>query len=362
MRVLVRTNRDLRSLFLAYPEVCLLGTLQQHSRPVYGLIQASRALHYHSQADFDSQRTLALLEQSMATEWSTEHHHIPKDDVNPLKALDGLFAMCEDVNHLVEVYAQSTAAAIEQVVNPWAEYTPISLSTSEFTHIATTFWMLRVFYQLQLLSVHHEPAKAFVRAFINDLQPWQVQQCFSVEYFLGTSACSTYSSTVYILIGDMNGTRSALSMTSCFLQDYYETTSFSIGQGNRFLTTFTMAAACFRAVRYSAAVIPSAPWLRSQPDLGLDVSLEHVEHAASQLRNDGWSIYESLGHHDPARPQQHHQFFLHMGMFFWDPNRLEHWDFINPDDFPDIVCMFRASLDAMKSHRYWGRCVCCQCY
>jgi hypothetical protein len=69
------------------------------------------------------------------------------------------------------VYAQSTAAAIEQLVNPWVEYSPMELSTTEFVRLAHTFWMLRVFYQLQLPFAHHESAQPFVERFISDLQP-----------------------------------------------------------------------------------------------------------------------------------------------------------------------------------------------
>jgi hypothetical protein len=311
---------------------------------------ASWALHRHDHAN----KALSLIGPHKVVELSTLCPYILENDANPMDALEGLFAMCEDVDCLVEVYAHSTAAAIEQYANPWVEYSPIKLSTTEFTRLAHTFWMLRVFYQLQLLFAHHESAQPFVQRFISDLQPWQVKQCLSVELFLASSGFSATSS-VYTLIGNKNGARSGLQRTSRFFQSYIEVANVNMhDETKRRLTTFTLAT-YFVAERDLTPV----PWLRSQPRLVMEVGREGFEYSVSQLRNDGWMIYESVRQHDPVRPQEYYQFFSNMGIFFWDLDRLADWELIDVECFPEIVHEFRNRLRIMAKHRYQDCCGCC---
>ena len=356
MRVLVRTSKPLRSLFLAYPEACIQGTLQQYSHPVSGLIQASLALHRHDHADSDPQKAAALLEQYAVTGWLALSPRILENDTDPMEALEVLLDMCEDVNRLVEAYAQSSAATIEQVVNPWVEYAPITLSTTEFTRVASAFWMLRIFYQLQLLFTRHETVQHSVQEFISTLQPWQVEQCLSVELFLGSYGFKT-TSPVCTLTGDKYGTGSVLSCKSWLLHAYREAVTLNINQVKRLrLTTF--ANASFRARSNSAHVISTAPWLQIQQDLDVEVGREGFERTTSQLRNHGWMLYGLVRHIDPIDLQQYHQLFLDLGIFFWDMGRLVDWDFVDPDDFPDIVYLFRNRRRIVVMHRYRYPCGC----
>jgi hypothetical protein len=350
--VLIRTNKYLRNLFLAYPEACLQGTLQQHPHPVCGLIQTSWALYRHSHVDFNSQKAVALLGQYKVVEWSTLYPQILENDADSIEALEVLFRMCEDVHLLVEAYAQSTAAAIEQVVNPWVEYAPITLSITEFTRVASTFWMLSIFYQFQLLFAHHGTAQPSVDRFIGDLQPWQVQQCLSAELFLSSSGSGATSS-VYTLIGDKYGVRSALSMTTQLFQIYREVTSLSLNLEIKWrLATFSHV--------NSIVARTCVPWLQIQPSLDVGVGREGFEHTTTHLRNDGWMLYELVRHINPVRSQQYHRLFMDLGILFWDLGRLVDWDFNDPDDFPSIVCLFEDRLKTMAMYRYRYTCRCCR--
>ena len=266
--------------------------------------------------------------------------------------------MCEDVGLLVKVYAQSTAAAIEQVVSPWVEYAPITLSTTELTRVASTFWMLRIFYQFQLLFARHETAQPSVRRFIADLQPWQVQQCLSVELFLSSSGFRALSS-VYTLIGDKYRVRSALSRTSWLFQIYRDVTSLSLNLEVKWrFATFSHVNSMVRHI--SAPAISSAPWLQTQQSLDVGVGREGSERTTSHLRNDGWMLYELVRHIDPVRSQQYHRIFMDLGILFWDLGRLVDWEFNNPTDFPDIVRLFQNRLETMAVYRYPYTCSCCR--
>jgi hypothetical protein len=356
MQVLVRTSKSLRTLFLAYPEACIQGTLQQYSQPVSGLIHASWALHRHDHAESDSQKAAALLKQYAVADWSALSPCILENNTDPTEALEVLLYMCEDVDRLVEAYAQNSAATIEQVVNPWVEYSPITLSTTEFTRVASAFWMLRIFYQVQLLFTRHETVQHSVQEFISTLQPWQVEQCLSVELFLGSYGFKTTSPTC-TLIGGNYGAGPVLFCKSWLLHAYREAISLNINQVTKLCLT-TFANASFGARIKSAHAISTAPWLQIQQDLDVEVVREGFERTTSQLRNHGWMLYGLVRHIDPVDPQQYHRLFLDLGMFFWDMGRLVDWDFVDPDDFPDIVRLFRNRPKILAMQRYRYPCGC----
>lgn len=343
MRHLIHLSPYLRGLFIAYPEACLRGSMHQFPHPVGSLVQAAWAFHCVAPSDLDPQKATTLLEHSSLAEWSMWYTRIPGHYDDPIDVLEGLLEMCEGVDNLVHTYAQSVAAAIETVVNPWVQIAPITLSTTEFARIASTFYMLTIFYQLQLKLTNHPTAAEYFQGFVRSLRPWQVEQGVSVEGFIH-SCRFTVGSTVHALIGHKGNARLELTETSSFFRRYLEVMHMDYTQfGDWRPTTFSGAVrgVARRVLAPSPAV---APWNRLLDPLELQVG---PPHATSQLRNDGWIYFELVKQNVTINPQQYREFFLDLGIFFWDLHRLAEWDFIDPNEFPAIVCELRRRLRSL---------------
>ncbi|KAF2791417.1 hypothetical protein K505DRAFT_326872 [Melanomma pulvis-pyrius CBS 109.77] len=326
MRRLIRLSPSLRALFLAYPETCLRGTMHHFPHPVGSLVQAAWALHCIDPSDLDPQKATALLQHPSLTEWTMWYTRY--DD--PIDVLEGLLEMCEDVNDLVQTYAQRVSAAIEMFVNPWVQSAPITLSPTEFARIASTFYMLTIFYQLLLKLPNHPSAAEYFQTFVRNLRPWQVEQGVSIEAFIHSCRYRA-GTTVHTLIRHQFSARFKLNKTSSFFQLFWEIMGLDHTVPGGPPICFSEAV---RGIRQNLAPSPAVvPWNRHLDPLELQVG---PQHPTNQLRNDGWIYFKLVKQNVTIDLQQYRVFFLDLGIFFWDLDRLAEWGFIDPTDFPAI--------------------------
>lgn len=348
LRRLLRLSPYLRGLFLAYPEACLQEILQRIPRPAQNLLRASWALHNVNNNDFDPDKTLAFLDQTKITEdWSILYPYILRSKDDPMEALERLIDLHEEISTVVELYAKSVNAIVETFVNPYVLTTPITLSTAECNRIACGFWLLKIFYQFQLKFARYNQANDFIRTFMEQLSPWQVEQGLSIECFL-QSSCWYGHYDPYILVDERMPTREDLSEQYLYVRNYFKVTNElprpSLTPGIMQPTFFS------RATRYYSYGFHEG-W-DQLPRLSAYSDAE-CSSVTNQLRSHGWTYFESAVRAHTIPGNTYRQFFLGLGMFFWDKDRLEAWELANPRHFTTVVKALSQRLTEAKL--YWER-------
>lgn len=346
IRRLLRLSSNLRDLFLLYPESCLQNILQQLPESVANLLLASWELHNCDNADFDPHKTSALFELANITEvWTSTYPEILYGDNNPMEVLEGLGDLIEEVSTITEVYAQSANAVMEAFASPHVEADPITLSTTEYTRLACSFLMLKIFYQLHAKYKHLNQVNAFVPAFMRHLYPWQLEQILSVEAFLNNLDECLYPG-LYSLVNEKHAAKEVIEKKSLYVRNYFDVAGNAHDYGmlsNVSLVTFNAAKnSLLLGVHQGRNPISRNLFFLDAPKLS---------HDSTQLRNHGWIYFEVVNKEHSITYQQYRDMFLQLGVFFWDQDRLAKWDLADSRSFPTAIKMLQERTDQAYEKR-----------
>ncbi|KAF2257369.1 hypothetical protein BU26DRAFT_499878 [Trematosphaeria pertusa] len=299
--------------------------LAQLPWPVGHLLHASWALHNVEDPDFDSVHALARLRSTDLIDYSPVDVHVLFEEDHPLDVLYAFVDLHEEVQQAVQLYAQCINAVTQILVNPWAQVTPVILSPSEYARIASAFWTLKIFYQLDRKFFHYRENHELRQVFVSKLRPWQLEQVWSVEQFL--QDCMTGRlSPFYRVIDKESPPKELLLEHSLYFRNYcrlqYQLSSelFPFGQ-DRFRQTVQASRAAQQLI--------SASWNRAS----WEVDLEPVPSSAyDQLRNHGWLCYDSVLKSSWIPSFKLLLFFSDFGLFFWDYERLAQLNLAEPSE------------------------------
>ncbi|KAF2654047.1 hypothetical protein K491DRAFT_490266 [Lophiostoma macrostomum CBS 122681] len=344
---------ELRDLFYCYPETCIRDILDQFPQPIHNLLRASYALHDVAVAKFDPHRTLELLEKvDITRDWCALYPRVLRLGDDPVAALEQLLGLEDDVSTAVDLYAQSINASVEMLSNPFARAQPISLSTTEYIRLASTFLMLNIFHQLRDMFNHHGEPNSFMPAFLRHLAPWQLEQGLSVESFFQRVISTRWFGPPPPLQLSYKFRRSfcidPTFATSAYIQNYLEIIDGMSGYlydppGPGPLSFGQAIRAHQRCPRNAWDCLPHLPAPRFE--------VVHCHSRHNHLHSHGWAYFEQCHSNGEVAAREYTRFFLELGFFFWDKERLDHWGIADPDEFPRAMLMLKETIEAVK--RAW---------
>ncbi|KAF1851787.1 uncharacterized protein K460DRAFT_391999 [Cucurbitaria berberidis CBS 394.84] len=326
---LLRLSPHLSALFVRYPENTLRDILAQIPPPLAGLVRMSWALHKTRLQDFDSKETLNLLRSTDLLCWAPTSQRIFGDSDVQLGTIHDFIDLYVEVDVAVELVAQGLNATMEALVNPRAVVAPVVLSTTEYTRIACSLFIVKIYCQLQTKFIHHCRGRTeFPAAFMTSLKPWQVQQAMSVEQFL--QACiHSFDFAIYRVIEKKHMCFQSLSEKSSYFQKYLEVQDSIASHAGlpSFIDKFSSAAS-----RLPHPLLLHPQSMGSLSDVGHPPKSSQI---VTQLRNHGWIIYMSgiadgTIEYDPSR------LLTTVGLLFWDQDRLMGWSIVDQGDVATI--------------------------
>jgi hypothetical protein len=366
LRRLVRVSIRLRNLFLLYPDTCLLESLQQTPKDARGYLEASWALHNTDYDKFDAATVCARLQ------WSHSIDDICADlwalslDEDPLRLLDDLAELYEEVETAAGPCAQGLNAAMEDLFNPCTRLMPIDVSPVEHLRFVGSLWILKLYYQLNLKFSAHEKEREFRMAFMASLPPWQLYRVVSLETFL-TRLLEDHPVMLRHFVGDEIISWEKLSAKSNYFRNYLQATGWSATSPDMTPLLFIDASRQFRTI----PPIPSAPWLllSSEDEFTSHRPLSNEE---PRLRSFGWLFVEYVMSKSYIWGTQRASFFAETGFLFWDRLRLAAWDISDPNRFRSTYEAFmrrqlretvsqsdnlpQSEIKTAKSIAQWTRC------
>ena len=312
-RRLLQTSAHLRSLFLRYPETCLQQVFGHLPRNLFALLRTSWVLETVQDDDM-----IKLLSNDDIDGIVTEGNPLVADDEDPLYVMDGLVELYEEVEVATDLYAQSLNAAMETFINPGHEIRAIFLSMAEYCRVASTLWILRIFYQLQFRCVAQD-STAICVALINRLGIWQrVLVCGLDQWLLdiGYGAPSAIYSNLNLKYSDWR----PIMNRSSYAERHFNTLRFGLPPyANRFTENIfdgNPRTFCRTAIYPPPANLTpiSQPW-----DGSIDQTLLEF------VKNNGYSNCPKWRH-----------YIMELGLLFWDHKRLELWGLSSYDELNSI--------------------------
>jgi hypothetical protein len=321
-------------------------------------VRASWALYNVDPLLFDPDKAIVLLGKvGLARDWSTHYPYILERDDDPWQTLEDLLDLIEDIDVVVDVYAQSMNALVEVFVNPFVEPLSVELSREEYSRIASSFLLLKIFYQHQQHFAYHKRSNIFFRTFFQDLDPWQVEQTVAVEYYLQTIS-NLRGTSLNNLIEEKHRSKDILSERSLYIRDYLSkidifTVDFcSLDEDvNKKWVSFS------RASRHYWPHSMFSVW-RTPPQLLPD--FDHATARVQPLYSHGWEYCEYLRRALPYSEQDlnYQHFFLGLGIFFWDQDRLDYWGIIDFSEFLDMMEVLHERMsqnsEACRNWQHYG--------
>ena len=231
IRRLLRLSPSLRDLFLAYPEASTQEILRQLPRTIENLLRVSRKLHKVANDDFDPVKSLAVLQDtSIIDDWCSRFPNLLGSMDDPLESLECIIDLYDEVASVTQMYAQRVSAVVEVFVNPHVVTPSMSLSDTEHSRIAASFWILKIFYEFQRRFAFHGRHNVFIPAFMSQLAPWQIEQALAIEWFL-QSSCMFGDSPLCVYLDAKYVSGERLMDQSMYVQNYFKITSEIWSQG-----------------------------------------------------------------------------------------------------------------------------------
>ena len=342
LRRLLRVSIRLRDLFLLYPDTCLLDCLEQTPEPTRDYLAASWTLHNTGNDEFDAAYVLTQLQlgRSVGDILAGPQALVIYQD--PLRVLDDLAELYEEVETAIDPCAQGLNAAMDNLFNPYARVMPIAISSTERTRFEDALWILKLYYQLHLKFLHHGQQHELRLAFMASLLPWQVHRAVSLETFFG-NLLEEHPVTLRSVVGNEEVTWAKISAKSTYFGNYIQATGWFASLVESIPVAFSPASRQFLDI----TPIPSAPWrlLSSEDEF---TSHRPLSSGTPPLRSFGWLFVEYIMSNNRGLSSQPILFFRETGFLFWDRARLSTWDIIDPTKF-------RSVLKAFREHRSRGR-------
>jgi hypothetical protein len=363
---LLKVSPYVRALYLQYPETAAREILKEMPQPVDSLLRVAWALHDVSKEGFDAENALDLLRYNELHEWPIMFPRLFTTTDDPLESIRGLIDLYVEVNSAAELVAQAMNAVTEAFVNPHVVMAPIMLSETEHTRIISALLTVRIYYQLRSkfgpVREIDTPACNFPRTFIQSLNPWQVEQAVSVEGFV--EKCLK-PNTPYILkaIDSKYRCWECFSAKSTYFRKYKNataidddfSTSVVMGYDSQGVAIYNRPLSLSVAARNRNYPNMQPPW-NYNDDMCLSTEVP-------QLRNHGWTLYNSIGLYGSMRRHHHEREFLALGMFFWDQDRLASWNLLDLDDIKTLHNCIGRKLEYFSNlHSFesgWFGCRCC---
>jgi len=338
LRRLVRVSSRLRNLFLLYPDTCLLECLQQTPEAARGYLETSWALHNTDYEKFDASDVLTRLQSSHSIADVCAHSRVVTLDEDPLRTLNDLADLYEEVETAVGPCAQGLNAAMESIFNPCARLTPIEVSSTEHLRFVGSLWILKIYYQLHLKFSHHWKEHELRLAFVASLPPWQLHRVLSLETFLARLLEERPVRQHYV-VGDEILSWKTMSAKSIYFRNYLQATGWYATSFETAAVSFINASWRFRAI----PAIPSTSWLLLSSE---DEFTSYPPHSDEEprLRSFGWLFVEYVMSNYLSHGTQRALFFTETGFLFWDRSRLSAWDMSDPTQFG-------SALDAFMCHQ-----------
>lgn len=337
--LLLQMSGHCRALYLQYPETCLQQVFNCLPASLWSLLKTAWALHTTPEVDQDINIGIELFANGKATDDGDIDIRSVFNGENPLLIADGLVELYQEIHVATNLYAQSLDAAMETFVNPWTEIKMATLSPAEYCRVASTVLMLRIFYQLQLKCSHQQDAMSTYRAFLAHLDQWEIEQLAALDEFLKCVRLGTPSDAYYRL----NLDHIVLSKKSIYVQRYLQT--FESGDTDESPSIISRvlfsgsARSHLRGLPYQ-----QLPRLQTTGTIDEALTLMNAEDVAScrPSRTLGWFL------HHCSNPDwsdwKRYQWFVDLGMFFWDHQRLENWCILHQPTYDSMFSKFEDHL------------------
>ncbi|EUC28105.1 hypothetical protein COCCADRAFT_110003 [Bipolaris zeicola 26-R-13] len=317
---LLSVSSYVRSLYIQYPEIVIQGSLSENPQPLAGLLHVATVLHNISDDDFDSDKPFELLEHANSNQWPVIYSRFLRSGDDVLDYMRSLVDIYVEVDVAADIVAQGMNAAMQIYIDPQVAVTPVVLSVAEHTRLVCALLIVKIHYQLRSKFEPDGPmsARDFATAFMQTLAPWQMAQSSSVEGFL--DSCQKYPGGLFNEIIDKRYTCcECLLQRSSYLRNYSRDVAVDRYKGHAFAgdTSFP---------RYSpAAEVERRRIGRRESWAG---RVGDAQHPATQLRNHGWMMYDTISPGDMMR----RHLVWRVGMLFWDQSRLADWGMVDSSD------------------------------
>jgi hypothetical protein len=352
-RLLLQVSERFRALYLSYPESCLRQVFDCLPASLLSLLHTSWALHVNEAADLDISIAIELFANGKVNGNDPYIAPIIVGDSDPLIVVDGLVDLYEEVHVATNLFAQSLNAAMESFINPWIVFKPIKLSSAEYARIASTLSVLRMFYILQMRCSAQEDVIPTGRAFLARLDPWEIDQLLALDEFLLRVGYERRSA-VYRGLDAKYSDWKALSTGSTYVQRYFRALKFGSAQEeSSSITPASITQALGSVLQGRLRHPPPDPslWYRT-----IDEALSRmmVEDAASccPSRTFGWLLYESMVRTRRLPQWDSRLCFGHLGMLFWDYDRLNRWGIIDQPTFNSMFSQLENHLQEASRYVY----------
>jgi hypothetical protein len=276
---------------------------------------------------FDPILTLELLRKFDLFEWPGSQPSSLLSSGDPLEALQAVADFHLQVEDAADLIGRCMIIEVERFLNPHICIPPITLSDTERTRIACTLWILKIYYQLRLRfsGAPTEYATLFCETFVRNLKPWQIDQCLSLEQRLlrchdnYTESLNHYDQTDAALLERLSESR-------------YVSNFLNMVNGPRgslhYVHRFSGAAGFLHDRGRVGRVMKT--WYHNLSDVGHPLRPSSIP---TQLRNHAWINSEPTeGIITVAHTDRYMNICRHLGLFFWDYNRLECWHVADPNN------------------------------
>lgn len=254
-----------------------------------------------------------LLETSDLFAWTSKLPRARPVTSDPLKALELLLDFYMEVHDAANLYGQCMVVAVDMFHDPTIQTLPVTLSDAEHSRIACALWVIKIYRQLR----HY---RDFTNDFMNNLKSWQIEQAVSIETKLQMDEDSPGELLDYS--GPMNAGLLERLLQSPYVKNVIMVSIPLDGPGST-IHDFSFAASFMRRRT-------NVEWLRAGFEAGCDAELSSL---AIQLRNHVWTSQDLTMHTTPRmRSKRYRNLCRHLGLYFWDYDRLADWQIADADD------------------------------
>lgn len=307
---LLKASSNVQRLYLLYPEPVLSAIFIQSSAPVGALFQISWALHSMQNDDFDLTTAQDLLETGNIFAWNSKLPRARPSMSDQLEVLQVLLDFYMEVHDAADLFGQCMVAGVDKFLDPTVQSPATTLSGTEHSRITCALWVLRIFDQLRsepyISTLEHR--SHFTSAFVGNLEIWQIDQVASLGRKFGMSEDPLNDAFEFDLPTEAGPLGRLLE--SAYVRNVAKVSFFQ---------AFPFAVRC----RWYEV---NANRLNTKVEAGCDSELS----IAIQFK-DHVSTTKELGL-TRTRTRRYGNLCWHLGLHFWDYERLANWRITDADD------------------------------
>jgi hypothetical protein len=245
-----------------------------------------------------------------------------------LEVLYELADAMEEIEEIVRFYTRAVLAILDEVSESGTSHSTIGLSTTEHERIASAFLLLKIY-------THHRRLRGDARLFMDTLRIWQIEQMTTVKAFL-QDMWHNSGSALYYLVNARYCHREMVVDASWYVRHLFQDDHV-----HRWLPSLYLnLSANHRGNRFGGY---DTFWQRIRSievmdgDESLRIKTLHeidgLDSTSDPLVNYGYALLEELDAEGGLSDGLYQQTFMHLGLLFWDDDRLLHTRLTSIHDF-----------------------------